>query len=58
MKDKCMQIIAGFVAGLICGLFGSGGGLFLIPAYSFIFHQSEKEVKSNVIFFERRDFLK
>ncbi len=50
MKNKFRQVVVGFIAGLINGLFGSGGGLFLVPAYSFLFHQSEKKTKSNVIF--------
>lgn len=50
MRNKFLQIITGFLAGLISGLFGTGGGLFLVPAYSFIFRQSEKEIKSNAIF--------
>ena len=31
--DKIKKGIIGFIAGIICGLFASGGGLILVPAF-------------------------
>jgi uncharacterized membrane protein YfcA len=31
MKKKIFKILGGFIAGLINGLFGAGGGLLLVP---------------------------
>ena len=30
------EIILGIIAGIICGLFGTGGGLILVPAYIYV----------------------
>lgn len=50
MKDITKKIFIGIISGIISGLFGAGGGLVLIPAYSLAFNTSEKETKSTAIF--------
>ena len=41
--------IIGFFAGLICGLFGAGGGLILVPAFCFIDKMDEKTARATSI---------
>ena len=49
-KDKIKQIGIGIVAGIISGLFASGGGLILVPAYVYILKLTEQEARANAIF--------
>ena len=42
--------IIGFVAGIISGLFTSGGGLILVPAFSRISKKDEKISRGTSIF--------
>lgn len=42
--------IIGILAGLICGLFGAGGGLILVPAFVFINKMDEKIARATSIF--------
>ncbi|MGN1327041.1 MAG: sulfite exporter TauE/SafE family protein [Clostridia bacterium] len=44
------KIIVGLSVGFISGMFASGGGLLLIPAYIFLFNSSEKEARATTIF--------
>ena len=37
------KIILGIIAGIICGLFGTGGGLILVPAYIYILKLDPKK---------------
>ena len=41
-KEKIQNILIGFIAGIISGLFGAGGGLILVPFMTII--QKEDEV--------------
>ena len=52
MKDKYLlkKIIIGFFAGIVTGLFGSGGGMILVPAFTFILGLEEKEARATSIF--------
>ena len=42
--------IIGFFSGLICGLFGAGGGLILVPAFCIINKMDEKTARATSIF--------
>ena len=46
MKNK----IIGFLAGLISGLFGAGGGMILVPAFSMLNKMEEKTSRATSIF--------
>ena len=46
MKNK----IIGIIAGLISGLFGAGGGMILVTAFSFLNKMDEKESRATSIF--------
>ena len=37
------KIIIGALAGIVTGLFGSGGGMILVPAFTYILKLGEKE---------------
>lgn len=44
------KIIIGLLVGFISGMFASGGGLLLIPAYLYLFNSSEKEARATAVF--------
>ncbi len=44
------KILIGLTVGVISGMFASGGGLLLIPAYIHFFDVSEKEARATAIF--------
>ena len=44
------KIIIGLLVGFISGMFASGGGLLLIPAYTYLFNSTEKEARATAIF--------
>lgn len=44
------KILIGFLAGLLCGLFASGGGMILVPSYIYILKLDEKEARATSIF--------
>lgn len=44
------KIIVGLLVGFISGMFASGGGLLLIPAYIYLFNSNESEARSTAIF--------
>ena len=44
------KILVGLIVGFISGMFASGGGLLLIPAYIHFFNSSEKEARATAIF--------
>ena len=46
-KKEIIKIsIVGILAGILSGLFASGGGLILVPAFSCIFKTTEKEARA------------
>ena len=47
---KVKVIIVGLLTGLLCGLFASGGGLILVPAFVYIFKLTEKEARAMSVF--------
>mgnify|MGYP006074441393 CR=1 FL=1 len=46
MKNR----IIGFLTGLISGLFGAGGGMILVPAFSILNKMEEKKTRATSIF--------
>ena len=44
------KVIIGILVGFISGMFASGGGLLLIPAYSYLFNANAKESRATAIF--------
>lgn len=44
------KIAIGLFAGMITGLFGSGGGMILVPAFTFFLHLGEKEARATSVF--------
>ena len=44
------KIIIGMFAGFISGLFASGGGMILVPAFVYLFKLNETEARATSIF--------
>ena len=44
------KVIIGLIVGFISGMFASGGGLLLTPAYTYLFNSNEKESRATAIF--------
>ncbi len=44
------KILIGISAGVICGMFASGGGLILVPIFAYIMKLSEKESRATSLF--------
>lgn len=44
------NLMIGLVVGLISGLFASGGGLILVPIYTYIFKLNEKDARATSLF--------
>ena len=44
------KILVGFFAGIITGLFGAGGGMILVPAFTYIFRIEERSARATSIF--------
>ena len=49
MKEKIKKIIIGLVAGLISGLFSTGGGLILVPAFLYLLKLGSVESRATSI---------
>lgn len=49
-KDKIRKIIIGISAGIICGLFGTGGGMLLVPSFIYLFKIEPKKARGTSIF--------
>lgn len=45
-----LEIIIGIFAGTITGLFGAGGGMILVPAFTYLLKFKEKEARATSIF--------
>ena len=44
------KVLLGIISGLICGLFASGGGLILVPAYVYILHMDDVKARATSVF--------
>lgn len=47
---KIKQVIIGICAGLICGMFASGGGLILVPAFIYLLNMEDKNARGTSVF--------
>ena len=50
MKELIKKIIIGFLAGFISGIFSTGGGLILVPAFIYILKKESKIARGTSIF--------
>ena len=44
------KVILGLIAGIICGLFGTGGGMILVPAFIYILKIEPKKARATSLF--------
>ena len=44
------KILIGLFAGILCGLFASGGGMILVPSFIYFLKLNEKEARATSIF--------
>lgn len=47
---KIKKPLIGFVAGIICGLFASGGGLILVPTFIYLLKMEDRKARGTAIF--------
>lgn len=43
------KALIGIVAGIICGLFASGGGLILVPAFIYLLKMEDKKARGTAV---------
>ena len=44
------KIILGLISGIICGLFGTGGGMILVPAFIYMLKIKPKKARATSLF--------
>ena len=44
------KFFIGIIVGIICGMFASGGGLLLVPVFTYILGLEEKEARATSLF--------
>ena len=44
------KMLIGIIVGIICGMFASGGGLILVPIFTYVFGLDEKESRATSLF--------
>lgn len=49
-KDICKKVLTGLTAGFINGFFASGGGMILVPAFTYLFGQDQKKARATSVF--------
>ncbi len=47
--EKIKKVGMGLVAGIICGLFASGGGLILVPAFLYLLKKEDKIARGTAV---------
>lgn len=48
--EKIKKPLIGLIAGVICGLFASGGGLILVPAFTYLLKIKDKIARGTAVF--------
>ncbi len=48
-KQRKKQAVIGMIAGITCGLFASGGGLILVPAFLYVLKMEDKKARGTAI---------
>ena len=50
MKKNLKYSLIGIIAGIITGLFSTGGGLILVPAFTYILKEESKKARGTSVF--------
>ncbi len=50
MKNIVIKIIIGFIAGIISGLFATGGGMIIVPAFIYFLNMEDRKARATSIF--------
>ena len=48
-KQRNKQALIAMIAGITCGLFASGGGLILVPAFLYVLKMEDKKARGTAI---------
>ena len=49
-RKMMRKIIIGLLAGIICGLFGTGGGMILVPSFIYMLEIEPKKARATSLF--------
>ena len=49
-KNNIKKILIGLFAGIICGLFGTGGGMILVPSFIYLLKIEPKKARATSLF--------
>ena len=50
MLDLIKKVLIGFIAGIISGLFSTGGGMILVPAFIYMLHLDATKARGTSVF--------
>lgn len=50
MKTNTKKIIIGLLAGIVSGLFSTGGGMIVVPAFIYVLNMEDKKARGTSIF--------
>lgn len=48
--ETLKKLLIGLMAGIICGLFASGGGLILVPAFVYLLQMEDRKARGTAVF--------
>lgn len=48
--ETLKKLLIGLIAGIICGLFASGGGLILVPAFVYLLQMEDRKARGTAVF--------